>query len=166
MLTICSPAAFDACSYFHFLQWAGSHGQHHQASGLILLHQGELPPQWPAPLYQWSILLAQEPTPVFHFTHPLVVTWEQQPWLALQASPTPLLLGFLERFGWNDLSVCLLAPVSAAAPGDDTLPPINIYATTGFLRISTGADHLPLELAFSTSAAPVCNVTSVTHHAM
>jgi hypothetical protein len=164
MLTITGPATFDACSYFHFLQWVGLAGACNEASGLILVHQSELPNLWPTPLFHWSVLLATEPIPCFLFSQPIAVTFENQTWLALQATPTTSLSSLMQRFGWSELPLCLIAPLEA----NFTLPkssdtPTNVYATCHLLHIRTETSDQPLTLAFNQVAVQNNHVTAVTY---
>jgi len=164
MLTVSTRAVFDAPSYYHFVHLVGRHGSCNKTSGLILLHQGELPSLWPSQLYRWSVLLANEPPPSFEFSEPICITFEHQRWLALQASPTASVLSFMCRFGWKSLPICLIAPLSTNAPLLSLeVPSPSIYATGSCLFVTTCADDLPLVMEFETVSLRNNAVTTVTY---
>lgn len=159
MLHIYAPANMDACSYYHFLQMAGSDAQLEVGSGTIGFFHGQQPPNWPTPLYKWSVLLANEAAPAFHFATPVCEILGQKPWHGLRATDNAALRTFMARFGWQQpptLWVC-----EATTPASEVfkcLPAAGLFARCQTLHFEeTGSSH-SLRLAFAQPKATAqCN---------
>lgn len=159
MLHIHGAGNMDAGSYFHFLQLCGACRQQEPHSGRITFYRGDEPSNWPAPLYRWSVSLANQPVPSFCFAHPVCFTMPSGHWLGLQAHADQPLLHFLKTFGWLNPPVLWLRKFQNE-PLDLSLdlPKEGLYATCEEIQIDMGENILPLILGFAdTPVREHCN---------
>lgn len=140
----------DACSFFHFLQLSGIGSQMDMLHGTISFWHGKHPNNWPSPLYDWSVLLANEPAPCFQFSKLVERPMPNGNWIGLEAEPVQSTLAFMKKFGFAALPVLLVRP-SATVPQmqKEALPKAELYAGCSELHLSLDADPHLLQLSFA-----------------